>query len=81
MFGLTAGLTVAAASHIVVEKNSGRASRLVWRVAVLDPGGGEGRDGGEVAVLGGGGGVLCVGGGGEGRNASNSSTAPAIFST
>ena len=79
MFGLTAGLTVAAASHIVVEKNSGRASRLVWRVAVLDPGGGEGRDGGEVAVLGGGGGVL--GGGGEGRDASNSSTAPAIFST
>ena len=74
MFGLTAGLTVAAASHIVVEKNSGRASRLVWRVAVLDPGGGEGRDGGEVAVLGG-------GGGGEGRDASNSSTAPAIFST
>ena len=48
---------------------------------VLDPGGGEGRDGGEVAVLGGGGGVLCVGGGGEGRDASNSSTAPAIFST
>ena len=81
MFGLTAGLTVAAASHIVVEKNSGRASRLVWRVAVLDPGGGEGRDGGEVAVLGGGGGVLGGGGGGEGRDASNSSTAPTIFST
>ena len=81
MFGLTAGLTVAAAYHIVVEKNSGRASRLVWRVAVLDPGWGEGRDGGEVAVLGGGGGVLGGGGGGEGRDASNSSTAPAIFST